>query len=114
MRDRTAKQAFDAILALPGEHVIQINHPRLGRYGYFDQLHFDPATGVGSAPGYDARFDALEVWNGRHTKERDRVLGDLRRVDALAGRLDAPQARVHEDPARVPPDGEHEVVSIDS
>jgi hypothetical protein len=77
VRDRTAKQAFDAILAIPGEHVIQINHPRLGRYGYFDQLELDPTTGVGKAPSYDPRFDALEVWNGRHVKERDRVLGDL-------------------------------------
>ncbi len=77
VRDRTAKQAFDAILAVPGEHVIQINHPRLGRYGYLDQLQFDPATGVGRAPSYDGRFDAIEVWSGRHVKERDRVLGDL-------------------------------------
>ncbi|MEO7327961.1 MAG: CehA/McbA family metallohydrolase, partial [Minicystis sp.] len=77
VRDRTAKQAFDAILAVPGEHVIQINHPRLGRYGYLDQLQFDRATGVGRAPGYDGRFDALEVWNGRYVKERDRVLDDL-------------------------------------
>jgi len=57
--------------------VIQINHPRAGRNGYFDLLGFDPAKGEGSAPGYDARFDALEVWNGRNVDARGKVLADF-------------------------------------
>lgn len=77
VRDRSAKEVFDALLSLPGERVIQVNHPRLGRIGYFDQLRFDPKTGVGAEPGYDARFDAVEVWSGRHAASRDQVLGDL-------------------------------------
>jgi hypothetical protein len=77
VRDRTAKEAMDAIRAVPGEHVIQVNHPRTGRTGYFDQYRFDPALGVGAAPGYDARFDAVEVWSGRYVKARSSVLDDL-------------------------------------
>jgi hypothetical protein len=77
VRDRTAKEAIDAIRAVPGEHVIQVNHPRTGRTGYFDQSHFDATTGAGTAPGYDARFDAVEVWSGRYVKERTQVLADL-------------------------------------
>jgi hypothetical protein len=77
VRDRTAKQVMDDVLAIPGERVIQVNHPRSGLNGYFDQLKFDPATGVGSAPGYDARFDAIEVWSGRYIASRSRVLDDL-------------------------------------
>lgn len=77
VRDRTAKEVFDDLLAMPGERVIQVNHPRSGRSGYFDQLKFDPATGLGAAPGYDARFDAIEVWSGRYIASRARVLEDL-------------------------------------
>jgi hypothetical protein len=76
VRDRTAKEAIDAVRAVPGERVIQVNHPRTGRTGYFDQYRFDPALGVGSAPGYDARFDAVEVWSGRYVKARSAVLDD--------------------------------------
>ncbi|MEP7123252.1 MAG: CehA/McbA family metallohydrolase [Byssovorax sp.] len=77
VRDRTAHQAMDAIRAAPGEHVIQVNHPRTGRTGYFDQYRFDPALGVGATAGYDARFDAVEVWSGRFVKARSSVLDDL-------------------------------------
>ena len=77
-RDRTAREAIDAALALPGgERVVQVNHPRSGSNGYFDLLGFDPATGAGKAPGYDDRFDAVEVWSGRHVEGRARVLEDV-------------------------------------
>jgi hypothetical protein len=77
VRDRTAKEVFDDLHALPGERVIQVNHPRAGSNGYFDLLKFDPATGLGTEPGYDARFDAIEVWSGRYIAGRSRVLEDL-------------------------------------
>lgn len=77
VRDRTAKEVLDDIYAIPGERVVQVNHPRSGLNGYFDQLKFDPATGVGTAPGYDPRFDAIEVWSGRYVTNRARVLDDV-------------------------------------
>ncbi|HTQ47585.1 MAG TPA: hypothetical protein VMI75_32740, partial [Polyangiaceae bacterium] len=60
LRDRTAKETFDSLRAsMPGDWVLQINHPRMGNIGYFELLKFDPARGVGSGDGYDPGFDAL-------------------------------------------------------
>jgi hypothetical protein len=56
--------------------VFQVNHPRSGSNGYFDQLAFDPKTGVGTGAGYDAGFDALELWNGRNVDARAKVMDD--------------------------------------
>jgi hypothetical protein len=75
--NRTAHEAFEDLRRGAGEFVLQINHPRSGVSGYFDLMHFDPATGTATGAGYDARFDALEVWNGRNLDARDRVLVDF-------------------------------------
>jgi hypothetical protein len=84
VRDRTAHDVFEelrrAANAAGADLVIQVNHPRSGNTGYFDQLAFDPARGVGSDPGYDAAFDALEVWNGRNVGPRSRVIDDWRAI----------------------------------
>jgi hypothetical protein len=78
VRDRTPREVFDELRRVAkGAFVIQVNHPRSGQNGYFDQLGFDPATGVGTDPGYDPQFDALEVWNGRNVDARAKVLGDF-------------------------------------
>ena len=77
VRDRLAADVFAEARALPGgPHVLQINHPRSGKNGYFDQLGFDPKTGMGTGAGYDATFDAIEVWNGRVVAHRTKVLED--------------------------------------
>lgn len=78
VRDRTARDVFDDLRkTLKDPFVIQINHPRYKLAGYFLQYGFDAKTGVGTDPGYDDRFDALEVWNGRNIDGRDAVLKDL-------------------------------------
>lgn len=77
VRDRTAKETFEG-LRRSGDFVLQINHPRSGINGYFDQLGFDRARGAGADPSYYADFDALEVWNGRNVGPRDAVLEDWR------------------------------------
>jgi hypothetical protein len=79
VRDRSAREIFAELRArhLSPAPVFQINHPRTKITGYFDQLGFDAKTGVGSDPGYDADFDALEVWNGRNVDGRDKVLADF-------------------------------------
>jgi hypothetical protein len=61
----------------PTDIVVQVNHPRSGRNGYFDLLGFDPKTGVGTSASYDAGFDSLEVWNGRNVAARAQVLDDF-------------------------------------
>ena len=82
VRDRTAHETFEALrrdsAALGTDFVLQINHPRSKLTGYFDQLAFDRARGVGADPTYDAGFDALEVWNGRNVDARAAVLEDWR------------------------------------
>ena len=77
VRDRTAKELFAELRAIPSPHVLQVNHPRTGINGYFDQYKFDRSTGVGTDPGYDAAFDALEVWNGRNAEARGPVIDDF-------------------------------------
>ncbi len=81
VRDRTPREVFDALRSSPSGSgtpiVIQVNHPRSGTNGYFDQLGFDARTGEGTGAGYDARFDALEVWNGRNVAARGKVLLDF-------------------------------------
>jgi hypothetical protein len=78
VRDRTAKELFDGLRQGPS-FVLQINHPRApGNSGYFHQLAFDPAKGIGTGEGYDATFDALEVWNGRNVGPRSQVVDDFR------------------------------------
>jgi hypothetical protein len=77
VRERSASDVFADARALPGgPHVLQINHPRAGKNGYFDLLAFDSKTGVGTGAGYDAAFDAIEVWNGRVVRHRTAVLED--------------------------------------
>ena len=78
VRDRLAHDVLEEVRSKPGPRgVIQVNHPRSGANGYFDQLGFDPAKGVGTGAGYDAGFDALEVWNGRDVALRTKVLEDF-------------------------------------
>lgn len=73
----TPKQTFDAARALPGLPIVQVNHPRSGLNGYFDQMGFDPRTGAGTRAGYDPTFDSIEVWNGRSVTARAKVLDDF-------------------------------------
>jgi hypothetical protein len=78
VRDRSARETFDLVRkSVTTPFVLQVNHPRFGTMGYFNQYAFDPKSGTSSDPGYDAAFDALEVWNGRNVDGRARVLEDF-------------------------------------
>jgi hypothetical protein len=78
VRTRTLAELVDDLRrSSPEDFVLQINHPRSGHTGYFDLTGFDRRTGLGTVPGYEARFDALEVWNGRNVTARDRILLDF-------------------------------------
>jgi hypothetical protein len=76
VRDRAPRDLFAALRGAL-DAVVQVNHPRAGRTGYFDQLGFDRTTGVGTDSRYDPAFDALEVWSGRHVEGRAKVLDDF-------------------------------------
>lgn len=77
VRDRGPKELFGELRAKNPGVVIQVNHPRSGRNGYFDLLDFDRATGVGGDPAYVADFDAIELWSGRSIAQRSAVFGDV-------------------------------------
>lgn len=78
VRDRSPRELFEALRRTSSVPiVVQLNHPRSGTTGYFDQTGFDRTSGVGTSPGYDATFDALEVWNGRNVEARAKVLADF-------------------------------------
>lgn len=78
-RDRMPQELFEALHSKRSEDlVVQVNHPRSGRSGYFDLLGFDRTRGVGTEARYDSTFDALEIWSGRNVDARTRVLDDLR------------------------------------
>jgi hypothetical protein len=78
VRDRTPGEVWaDLRKAAPTDIVVQVNHPRSRQNGYFELLGFDPKTGVGASPAYDASFDSLEVWNGRNVAARGQLLADL-------------------------------------
>ncbi len=79
IRDRSPTDVFAQLRGqAPGDLVVQINHPRAGANGYFNQLGFDRARGVGTDARYGADFDALEVWNGRNVEARANVIDDFR------------------------------------
>ena len=66
----TPRALFDAVHALPGSFVFQLNHPRMftgknDSIGYFDLAGVDPKTGVahGRFP-YLHDYDAIEIFNG--------------------------------------------------
>jgi hypothetical protein len=77
VRDREAHEVFERLRHRSSDVVVQVNHPRSGNNGYFDLLDFQATTGVGTKPGYDAAFDAIEVWNGRNVEARGKVRDDF-------------------------------------
>ena len=77
VRDVSARDIFAEVRKNPSPFVLQINHPRTNITGYFDQMHFDPATGTSTDAEYDPGFDAVEVWNGRNVDGREKVLKDF-------------------------------------
>jgi hypothetical protein len=92
VRDRSPGDVFAELrrtIATP--FAIQVNHPRHAGAGYFLDLGFDAKTGVGADAAYSAGFDALEIWNGANSGERDDVVADYVAMLA-AGRLVTPTA----------------------
>jgi hypothetical protein len=72
----TPSEIFRAGRANNPDAIIQVNHPRMGRMGYFNRVGFNAARNAGSRAGYDPSYDAIEVFNGFH-------LGAPARVDRV-------------------------------
>ncbi|GAC1584879.1 MAG: hypothetical protein NVS3B20_14630 [Polyangiales bacterium] len=76
----TPQALFAAVHAMPGSFIFQLNHPRLHTgdgvsIGYLDVASVDPQTGEAKgAYAYLRNYDALEIFNGYHLHEIDKVL----------------------------------------
>jgi hypothetical protein len=76
----TPESLFAAVHALPGSFIFQVNHPRMRTgdgiaIGYLDVASVDPITGVPKgAYSYLKDYDALEIFNGYHLHEPDKVI----------------------------------------
>lgn len=58
-------ELFAAIREAQPRALLQVNHPwGDNATGYFTLFGYDVRTGRADAPFFDARFDAIEVWNG--------------------------------------------------
>lgn len=78
-KEKTPTQIFAAARAagtLGASTLVQVNHPRMGRIGYFELLHFDRDDIRGFTRRVaiaDMGFDAIEVFNGDHYARIDKV-----------------------------------------
>jgi hypothetical protein len=66
-------EIFVRLRALATDVVVQVNHPRSGKSGYFRLFGFDPTA---ESTTLDLGFDALEVLNGKRLEEFDLLLKD--------------------------------------
>ncbi len=60
---RTIPELFEALRAIPGVRVIEVNHPRDGQDAYFSFARYDPVTGLsyGTQEVMTLDFDTVEV-----------------------------------------------------
>ncbi|MEO1271386.1 MAG: CehA/McbA family metallohydrolase, partial [Myxococcota bacterium] len=73
----TPAEIFARIRATPPlDTLIQVNHPRSGRTGFFDAMKVEPDTLNTSTAGMSWDFDALEVLNGQRIDRAQPVIRD--------------------------------------
>jgi hypothetical protein len=74
----TPERLFASARRASPRGILQVNHPRHDpRLGYFIAYEFDRSTGRARA-GFDASFDAVEVFNGFHVQDAGFTEGILR------------------------------------
>lgn len=62
--DETPATLFAAARAKNPGTLIQLNHPRSGTLGYFNNYHLDPEKGAFADAPFDPGFDIMEAMNG--------------------------------------------------
>lgn len=75
-KGKTAREIFASLRRLNPRTVIQVNHPRAGKLGYFNCLGLEADTGTSQNAGFCLDFDAIEVLNGKYVSAAQRVLRD--------------------------------------
>lgn len=76
VHEHTVPEIFAMLRGLESDIVLQVNHPRSGKSGYFDYAGFDPAAADAQGAKVDLGFDALEVVNGKRIDSFPRTLRD--------------------------------------
>ncbi len=74
--ERKPRELFAEIRALPGDEIIQVNHPRASDIGYFNLFQLDSRSGRALHPDYSADYDAIEVLNGAAQAEGEQPILD--------------------------------------
>jgi hypothetical protein len=64
VRDETPAVLFAAARAKQPGTIVQLNHPRSGTLGYFNNYHLDPEKAAFADHGFDLGFDVMEAMNG--------------------------------------------------
>src|SRR4029078_401403 len=67
---------FAAVRAAAPGAVIQVNHPRMGDIGYFNDASLD-LVHAAAKPGFSFEFDTIEVHNGFEHENRAAVEQNL-------------------------------------
>jgi hypothetical protein len=100
-RDTTPAQVFAAARQIGGaQALIQVNHPRMGSIGYFDQMGM--SAGRASNPAYRDGYQLLEVLNGDLIDRPGEVDKPLRDWYALLDRGQRVTATGNSDSHRLP------------
>jgi hypothetical protein len=77
---KTPAVIFGLLRALRPEIVLQVNHPRSGKGGYFDLAGWARDEKTEWPAGLDLSFDSLELLNGKRVQDFDQVLADWFRL----------------------------------
>lgn len=84
-RGKTADQVFGQLkTAFPGA-IVQINHPRAGKIGFFEQFQFDQHTGAFASGAREFRFGAFSIWSGANRIQRTQAALDWMAVLRAGG-----------------------------
>ena len=74
--DTTPKKLFAEMRAVSPKGILQVNHPRWDKIGYFHRYKLDPKSGrlpAASRAEYDAGFDAIEIFNGLDATSQPKI-----------------------------------------
>jgi len=91
-RNQKPSDMFRRWHQIPGNPIVQVNHPRLTYLGYMNQVDYDPRFGKAFASGFSKNYDAIEVFNGTRMfapKRLDRALRDWYSLLNLGDRVTA-------------------------
>ncbi len=100
-RRKPLAEVFARARAGDPTRVLQVNHPRLGKIGYFALAGLDPRTGVARRGAFRADFDAVEVFSGVDAQDQAQIdamleewLASLARGRRWVGTADSDSHRV--------------------